>query len=220
MGVAGGRAHLIVNDIILGDQVVMTPTYMGTDYAGVSVLQAEQNDALALMSTLTPEQRALAIIRSVKSGADMAAGAFQDNAVIPYAGIPATELDADQRAALLALIGLWVGKMDDGHAAVKMEDVAAHLDDTHLAWIGETELASVFYDRIHSPDVLIEFDHQEPGHLGRDSDFYGGETGPSRFHIHAIIRTPNGNDDGRYLLAEHDATSPHHAGTPIASPAP
>ncbi|MEZ4562314.1 MAG: DUF3500 domain-containing protein [Thermomicrobiales bacterium] len=111
-------------------------------------------------------------------------------------GIPATELDADQRAALPALIGA-VGREDgrwprggqDGRRGGAPRRYAPGL-------IGETvELASVFYDRIHSPVVPIEFDHQEPGPLGRDSDFYG-ETGPSRFHIHAIIRTPNGNDDG------------------------
>jgi hypothetical protein len=220
--------HLVVNYFVLGDQVVMTPTFMGseptvapigTDYAGVSVLQAEQNEALALASTLTAEQQALAIIESVKTGDDMAAGAGQDNAVLPYLGIRATELDETQRDALLRLIGRWIGKMDDGHAAVKMEEVAAHLDETWLAWIGETELDSVFYYRIHSPVILIEFDHQRPGPLGRDSDFYQGETGPSRFHIHAIVRTPNGNDYGRDLLAEHYATSPHHAATPQATPA-
>jgi hypothetical protein len=216
--------HLIINYFILGDQVVMTPTFLGseptvapvgTDYAGVSVLQAEQNDALALIRTFTGEQLSEAIVDSVKTGANLQAGAFTDNAVIPYAGIQATKLDDDQRQGLLNLIGVWVGKMDDGHAAIKMDEVATHLDDTWLAWIGETELASVFYYRIHSPVILIEFDHQAPGPLGQDSDFYGGSMEPSRFHIHAIMRTPNGNDYGKDLLAEHYASSPHHA-TPTA----
>ena len=52
--------------------------------------------------------------------------------------------------------------MDDGHARVKMDEVRAHLDRTWFAWIGGTEPGSVFYYRIHSPVILIEFDHQRP----------------------------------------------------------
>ena len=216
--------HLIVNYFVLADQVVMTPTFLGseptvapvgTDYAGVSVLQAEQNDALALIRTLDANQLAAAVIQTDKTGEDMVAGAFADNAVVPFAGIQATQLSADQRQQLLDLIGVWVGKMDDGHAAFKLQEVAQHLDDTWLAWIGGTELDSVFYYRVQSPVILLEFDHQPPGPLGHNSDFYGGSHDVSRFHIHAIMRTPNGNDYGRSLLAEHYATSPHHA-TPTA----
>ena len=53
--------------------------------------------------------------------------------------------------------------MDDGHARVQMEEVRAHLDRTWFAWIGETDADSVFYYRIHSPVILIEFDHQRAG---------------------------------------------------------
>ena len=52
--------------------------------------------------------------------------------------------------------------MDEGHARVKMEDVERHLSETRFAWIGGTEPTSVFYYRIHSPVILIEFDHQRP----------------------------------------------------------
>ena len=52
--------------------------------------------------------------------------------------------------------------MDDGHARVRMDEVRAHLDRTHFAWIGGTAPGSVFYYRIHSPVILIEFDHQRP----------------------------------------------------------
>jgi len=52
--------------------------------------------------------------------------------------------------------------MDDGHARVKMDEVRAFLDRTWLAWIGDIKPGSVFYYRIHSPVILIEFDHQQP----------------------------------------------------------
>ncbi|MEZ4562313.1 MAG: hypothetical protein R2853_06210 [Thermomicrobiales bacterium] len=61
---AGGQPPIAVTTSSWGPGIA-TPTHMGTDYAGVSVLQAErENDALALMSTLTPGAAALAIIGS------------------------------------------------------------------------------------------------------------------------------------------------------------
>ena len=42
------------------------------------------------------------------------------------------------------------------------DEVTARLDDTWFAWAGGTSDTDVFYYRIHSPVVLIEFDHQRP----------------------------------------------------------
>jgi hypothetical protein len=43
-----------------------------------------------------------------------------------------------------------------------MDEVRRHLDETWFAWIGGTGPDSVFYYRMHSPVVLIDFDHQTP----------------------------------------------------------
>jgi len=76
-----------------------------------------------------------------------------------------------------------------------MEEIKDHLNDTYFAWIGPDSDSSVFYYRIQSPVVLIEFDHQRPVFLEGDS--------PSRKHIHTVVRTPNGNDYGKDLLRRH-----------------
>jgi hypothetical protein len=60
------------------------------------------------------------------------------------------------------LVRQYVGHMREGHARVRMEEVEWHLDETRFAWIGESSPDSVFYYRIHSPVILIEFDHQTP----------------------------------------------------------
>ena len=74
----------------------------------------------------------------------------------------------------------------------------SHLDQTHFAWIGETGPDSVFYYRVQSPVILIEFDHQPP------INNPAGERGKAtREHIHSIVRTPNGNDYGKDLLRQH-----------------
>jgi Protein of unknown function (DUF3500) len=54
--------------------------------------------------------------------------------------------------------------------------------------------------------VLIEFDHQQGVVLNNNE--------PERFHVHAIVRTPNGNDYGMDLLRLHYETSPHHRRAP------
>ena len=94
--------------------------------------------------------------------------------------------------------------MRDGHAKVKMDEVRQHLDQTHFAWIGDTKPDSVFYYRIQSPVILIEFDHQSPIALPH------AERGkPTREHIHSVVRTPNGNDYGKDLLRQHYKEHPH-----------
>ena len=199
--------HLIINYFVLGDQVVMTPLFVGSEpviaesgkFKGTAIMQREQDRGLALIRSLSPEQQAEAVIETSKDGNDNLGEAFSDNIVLDYAGIPAAELSAAAREQLLDLIGLYVHNMREGHAKVRMAEVEAHLDETHFAWVGATDENAVFYYRIHSPVILIEFDHQRPvgiRHLveGR---------GPIRQHIHAVVRTPNGNDYGKDLLRQH-----------------
>jgi hypothetical protein len=92
--------------------------------------------------------------------------------------------------------------MKEGHAKVRMEEVRSQLDRTYFAWIGAADPQGVFYYRIHSPVVLIEFDHQS-----RVAPFRTNEG--SRDHIHTVVRTPNGNDYGKDLLRQHHQQQPH-----------
>ncbi len=207
--------HAIINYFVLGDQVVMTPFFAGSEpvmatsgkYKGTSVLQDEQNRGLALINALTDAQREKAILRVSKTGNENLTEAWKDNVVLDYAGVPASELDKAQRQRLLALIALYIDNMDDGHARVKMDEVRAFLDRTWLAWIGETKPGSVFYYRIQSPVILIEFDHQRPiglRHLMNPNL-------PNTAHIHTVVRTPNGNDYGKDLLRQHYLQHSHPA---------
>ena len=207
--------HLVINYFVLGDQVVMTPTFMGSEpvhaesgkYAGTSILEEEQDLAVAFMQSLSPEQRRAAVLSETKRRGENHAEMLRDNVTVPYEGLPATRLERPQLDALLALIGAYVGNMDDGHAAIKLEEVRAHLDETYFAWKGTVGPDGVFYYRIQSPVIFIEFDHQGPVALDGPRDV------PTRRHVHTVVRTPNGNDYGKELLRLHyerHANDPAH----------
>jgi Protein of unknown function (DUF3500) len=206
--------HAIINYFVLGDQVVMTPFFAGSEpviatsgkYKGTVILQDEQNKGLEMLKALTGAQRKKAILNFSKTGNNNLTEAFKDNVVLDYAGVRAAELSDTQRRQLVGLIDLYVGNMDDGHARVKMDEVKRHLDNTWFAWIGGTDDTGVFYYRIHSPVILIEFDHQRPANLAR---FAADPKLPNRQHIHVVVRTPNGNDYGKDLLRQHYQLHPH-----------
>ena len=202
--------HLNVNCFLLGGQMVMTPMFMGSEpvavdigkHAGTRVFQAEEGTALDLARTLSAEQRSKAIVSDdVPPG--VFTGAFRDNFEMRYEGIKFDDLSSRQQALMFDLIGTYINRMRSDHAQLRMEEIRQHLDETYFAWMGGTEEDSVFYYRVHSPVVLIEFDHQAGIFLDNDE--------PTRNHIHTVVRTPNGNDYGKDLLRQHREQVNHHS---------
>jgi hypothetical protein len=192
----------------------MTPTFVGSEpvvatsgkYAGTKILQEEQDQGLAMVNSLDRAGREKAIVEASKTANNNLTEAFRDNAVVAYAGLRASSMSGPQRQKLLDLMALYVRNMDEGHGRVKMQDVERHLDETYFAWIGGTEPTSVFYYRIQSPVILIEFDHQRPANLRQ---LAADPNAPQRQHIHIVVRTPNGNDYGKDLLRQHLAAHRH-----------
>ncbi len=206
--------HAIVNYFVLGDQVVMTPLFLGSEpvratsgkYKGVVILQQEQNDGLQMLRGLTDAQQKQAVLNFSKTGNNNLTEAFKDNVVLDYAGLRANDMESAARRRLRDLVQLYVSNMDDGHTRVKMNEVDRHLDNTWFSWIGGTEPGSAFYYRVQSPVILVEFDHQRPANLAR---FAADPTKPTQQHIHCVVRTPNGNDYGKDLLRQHYLAHPH-----------
>jgi hypothetical protein len=82
-----------------------------------------------------------------------------------------------------------------------MREIEHYLGETHFAWIGQADEINPFYFRIHSPVALLEFDHHSGIFLANED--------PARFHVHTIVRTPNGGDYGADLLKRHYAAGGH-----------
>jgi hypothetical protein len=200
--------HLIINCFVLADQLVLTPLFMGSEpvfaesgkYAGTHAFRAEESVGLAMMGELSAEQRAKAIIDTRLPG-EVLAAAYNDNLRMPYEGIRYDDLTGAQKAVLRDLIGVYLNRLRAGHAEIRIEEAFDHLRETHFSWIGAHDDHNPFYYRIHSPVVLIEFDHQ-PGIVYANNE-------PTRDHIHTVVRTPNGNDYGKDLLRQHYAQRDH-----------
>jgi len=210
--------HLIVNCFVMGDQIVLTPNFMGSEpveakfgkYKGVRVFEREEAEGWALMKAFDPAQRAQATI-GMKLPFDVFGTAFNDNLVLPEQGLHYKDMTPEQREKLEALIAIYTGRIRPGHAELRFAEVKRYLDQTRFAWIGEVNDVDPFYYRIFNPVILIEFDHQQG--IAYDNDDH------TRNHIHTLVRTPNGNDYGKDLLRQHyqqfdhsRADSPHRLG--------
>jgi len=204
--------HVIINCFVLGDQLVVSPTFLGSEpthvetgkHAGIRVFHDEEQRGLELVRALSPTQREVAmpvpteqILRPQRMDGRIQTAAFTDNRIVPYAGVTGAELSEAQRNGLVALLEVYVGRMRDEHARVRLDEVVRHIEATRLLWVGGIEDDSVFYYRVQSPVILVEFDHLNG--IAFDNDQ------PSRNHIHTVVRTPNGNDYGMDLLRQHYA---------------
>lgn len=207
--------HLALNCFVLGEQMVLSPTFMGAEppwadegpLAGTRLFEDQESAGLQIMRSLSAAQQNKAIIYPSILSKDLPperknrddgrhwGGAFQDNRVIPYEGISVSELAPEQQKLVLDLADIHVRPLPEGPHKARIDQIKLHLPDTHFAWIGGFGDESAFYYKLHSPVVLIEFDHH-PGILLTNKE-------PSRAHVHSIVRTPNGNDYGADLLRLH-----------------
>ncbi|MGW3449638.1 DUF3500 domain-containing protein [Streptomyces sp. NPDC001076] len=194
--------------------MLLEPLFLGAElceiksgqYEGLSVYGPEQDAGLALGRTLNGRQRDRAILHPSMLSADLPAepggpvdgrhigGAGRDNEVVPYAGVPAGELTSEQRALLLDLIDVYLGRLPEERRPHNQRGVRAHLDEIHVAWIGDPEKVPFSY-RVHSPTSWIEFDHHPE--LMPESSLE-----LDRRHVHTIMRAPNGGDYGMALMPD------------------
>jgi hypothetical protein len=214
--------HLVLNCFVMGTQMVRTPAFWGAEpsyadhgpFKGIRLFQDEERAGLKLMRAFTPEQQKRAIVAHSMMGGDLPegrrhfadnlhlGGAFQDNRIVPYEGLKGDALTAAQRRDLMDLVDKYLAVLPDGPRKARIAEVERHLPETHFCWIGGFSEESPFYYRVQSPVTFIEFDH----HAG----VFLTNAEPAKFHVHTIVRTPNGNDYGFDLLKQHYKSSPHH----------
>ena len=215
--------HLCLHCFIIGEQMVLTPGFWGAEpsyadhgpFAGIKLFEDEERAGLKLMRSFSAAQQNTAIVAHSMMGGDLPegrrhfadnlhlGGAFQDNRIVPYEGLKCSELSALQRRDLMDLIDKYLAVLPEGPRQARIAEVERHLPDTHFCWIGGFSEESPFYYRVQSPVTFIEFDHHAGVFLTNPE--------PAKFHVHTIVRTPNGNDYGIDLLRQHYKNAPHHA---------
>ena len=214
--------HLCLHCFLVNGQMVLTPCFMGAEPAfadagpfnGISMFEDEERTGLSLMRGFDAKQQQQAIVAHSMMGGDLPegrrhfadnlhlGGAFQDNRVVPYEGLRASDMSLGQRDQLMELVDAYLAPLPAGPLAARHRDIENHLADTHFCWIGGTSEDSPFYYRVQSPVIFIEFDHHAGVFLTNER--------PEKFHVHTIVRTPNGNDYGMDLLRLHYQNAPHH----------
>lgn len=207
--------HLAINCLVIGKHIAISPTFMGAEpniidegpHAGLTIFEDEERSGLRLMQSLPAGLRGRAQIYQQMYDPAMPperfhpadqrhlGGAFHDNRIIPYEGVPGAELAPAQRAHLLELCAMFIEYLPQGALAARMRQIERHLDATHWCWIGRYGDDDPYYFRIQSPVIMCEFDHH--------SGVFLTNREPAKCHIHTIVRAPNGNDYGKDVLRQH-----------------
>lgn len=205
--------HVCLNFVTVGGRDVIAPVFLGGEPALTDtrppLFDEREHVAIRLASSLTPEQRSEAVVfQSVLDPAmpegrlhpadeRHVGGAFRDNRVVPYEGIPAARLTPEQLGMLRAIVSDVHLLLREPQRALTLAEFDAHLDETWLSWYGATDGTQPVYFRIQSPVILAEFDN----HAG----VWLNNRLPARFHVHTTLRLPNGNDYGKAFIASWSA---------------
>jgi hypothetical protein len=191
-----GGHHVAVQLTVADGQIVGgAPSFLGANpavvpsgpSAGARALTGEETLARELVTSLSAEQRAIAIV-DPKAPPDIHSGngARADLRVIP-SGIRHDDLAPPQQAGLEAVIRHYLGRARDDVAAAEWERIAdAGLAAITFAWAGPLEPRRGHYYAVRGPRFLIEYDNTQDG----------------ANHIHAVWRDLK-NDWGEDALAGH-----------------
>ncbi|MCU1436896.1 MAG: hypothetical protein JWR71_3621 [Pseudarthrobacter sp.] len=206
--------HVALNCLVTGSQLVVTPVFLGAEpdtidagpCQGVNVFKERIQWARQLMAELPAEVRADAVVFEHMEDPAMPggrlhpgderhlAGCFQDNRVIPYEGIPVSAMPPSAIALLDKVVEDSIAYLPSGPRAARRREIRAHYTETWFSWIGGWQGEDAFYFRIQSPVIILELDHHTGVFLDNDT--------PAPFHMHTVVRTPNGNDYGRALVKQ------------------
>lgn len=191
--------------LVKGQAIATSPQFFGSNPAevrdgatkGTRVLHAEEDMGRALVTALTAEQRAVAVV-SPTAPADILTTNTRKAAIQENTGLAYADMTSGQRGLLLALIEEYASTHPKAQAAERVAKLKkAGLDGVKFAWMGGIEKGALHYYRVQGPTFLIEYDCvQNEGN-----------------HIHAVWRDFDG-DFGLDVLEQHYKKSAHHHGKP------
>ena len=187
--------HLSLNYTFAGGELQSpTPSFFGSNPAevpdgpekGLRILEMEEELGRDLFLSLSPEQRAHAVIYA-DAPRDMITRADREVALGDPVGLPASAMTADQRDKLMALVRVYLDKNSEELRARALRKIEAEgVDGIFFAWAGGVQRMQGHYYRLHGPSFFVEYDNVQNG----------------ANHIHSVWRDID-SDFGRDLLREH-----------------
>ena len=200
--------HLCLNVFLYRRQMIISPWFTGAEpneidtgpYAGTRILHVEESLGLRLMQSLPETLQRKAQIYKEMHDQKMPegrwnpddqrhlCGAYRDNRIIPYEGVLVSEMAEEQRDIVTAIVKQYLLYLPTKPRAIRVESVKSFYTETYFSWIGGFDDEDPFYYRIQSPVVICEFDHH--------SGVFLTNKDPAKFHVHTLLRTPNGGDYG------------------------
>lgn len=198
--------HLGANFTVVDGKATFVPMFYGSDpvalttgaQAGHVFLPQERNRGYELLSSLTDDQRATAVVAEQvefnKFGAVDFSGPGTNDRPIEHRGIKGSQLSEAQRTLLWTLVQEYVGNSDFDVAADHLAKIQHDgLENLHFMWMGPTDGSEQIFYRVSGPSILIDFVDQRTG--------FDWNT-----HPHIIVRDPT-NDYGADWLQRHISES-------------
>ncbi|KAK3996901.1 hypothetical protein QBC44DRAFT_123843 [Cladorrhinum sp. PSN332] len=203
--------HLCLSVFLYRRQVVVSPWFTGAEpnvidsgpHRGTQILQREEKLGLRLMQSLGPEKQHKAQVYKLLKDPAMPkgrwnhddqrhlCGAYRDNRVVPYEGVLVSDFTREQKDLVREILNEYLLYLPARARELRLARIEEWFRETYFCWIGGYEDSDPFYYRIQSPVVVVEFDHHSGVFLTNKE--------PAKFHIHTLLRTPNGGDYGMAL---------------------
>jgi len=193
--------HLSMNFLVRGDTVLAnTPSFIGANPGevrsgprkGLRLLAAEEDLGRQLAKSLDENQRKLGLL-TTEVPKDIITAAARKVKPLEPAGLPATQLNPEQRELLKKLIQEYVYRHRPEIAEADRKKIeAAGWQNITFAWAGSLEPGQGHYYRIQGPTFLLEYDN----------------TQNNANHIHTVWRDFE-NDFGEDALRKHYEQTPH-----------
>ena len=188
--------HLVLNFTVSPEELGFSPSLWGispntipkwgSDLDGQTILMEERTTPRAFLDALTPDQRMVAMV-TMEEMSTLLYGPGLDDTVTAPVGINAKDLDDDQRAMLLEVVGVYINNAPAPFSEWRMFEIEDEIDDLYFAWKGPSAMNQAGYYLVQGPSVIIEMDESVFGD-----------------HIHAVYRDPT-NDYGADILGAHKA---------------
>ena len=185
--------HLSLNYTIINGNVITTPAFFGTNPAhvkkgprrGTRVLGRLEDLGRALMKSLKEANKP--VVFSEKAPRDILTGQDRTAKMPEDQGIKASEMTAEQKKKLLAILREFASNGRPEINAPAMKAIAEAVNDLQFAWAGGLKKGDPHYFRVVGGKFfLVEYANTQ-----NDAN-----------HAHAVWRVFNG-DFGRDILKEH-----------------